>query len=67
MRPSNVDETQGGTVGESTSSSTPPKETGSVEWNTEQLFGTAQEVSIRHADLLYRLRRTKQGKLILTK
>jgi hemin uptake protein HemP len=38
-----------------------------VEWNTTQLFGTAHEVGIRHEGHLYRLRRTKLGKLILTK
>lgn len=38
-----------------------------VEWNTSQLFGTAREVGIRHEGHLYRLRRTKLGKLILTK
>lgn len=37
------------------------------EWNSEQLFGTSQEVGIRHQGHLYRLRRTKLGKLILTK
>ena len=37
------------------------------EWNSEQLFGRAQEVGIRHEGHLYRLRRTKLGKLILTK
>ena len=39
----------------------------SLEWSTEQLFGTAQEIGIRHQGHLYRLRRTKLGKLILTK
>ena len=32
-----------------------------------QLFGRAHEVGIRHEGHLYRLRRTKLGKLILTK
>ena len=38
-----------------------------AEWSSEQLFGAAREVSIRHEEHVYRLRRTKQGKLILTK
>jgi hemin uptake protein HemP len=40
---------------------------GGVEWSTTQLFGAAHEVGIRHEGHLYRLRRTKLGKLILTK
>lgn len=40
---------------------------GRFEWTSEQLFGRAQEVGIRHDGHLYRLRRTKLGKLILTK
>ena len=44
-----------------------PKTTGAIEWNTTQLFGAAHEVGIRHEGHLYRLRRTKLGKLILTK
>ncbi len=40
---------------------------GQPEWTSEQLFGRAQEVGIRHDGRLYRLRRTKLGKLILTK
>jgi len=40
---------------------------GKSEWNSEQLFGRAQEVGIRHEGHLYRLRRTRLGKLILTK
>jgi len=44
-----------------------PKAGGIIEWNTEQLFGAAHEVSIRHEGHVYRLRRTKLGKLILTK
>jgi hemin uptake protein HemP len=47
-------------VGEATSKDAP-------EWNSEQLFGRAQEIAIRHEGHLYRLRRTKLGKLILTK
>ncbi len=35
--------------------------------NSTELFGTAQEVIIEHAGEEYRLRLTRQGKLILTK
>lgn len=34
---------------------------------SEDLFGTANEVEIAHADVIYRLRITRQGKLILNK
>lgn len=34
---------------------------------SEQLIGSAREVLIRHAGCDYRLRITRQGKLILTK
>ena len=44
-----------------------PKTAVRIEWNTKQLFGAAHEVGIRHEGHLYRLRRTKLGKLILTK
>ncbi len=44
-----------------------PKTARAIEWNTTQLFGGAHEVGIRHEGHLYRLRRTKLGKLILTK
>ncbi|HZA94628.1 MAG TPA: hemin uptake protein HemP [Burkholderiaceae bacterium] len=40
---------------------------GGVDWSTCQLFGAAHEVGSRHEGHLYRLRRTKLGKLILTK
>ncbi|MGH6612436.1 MAG: hemin uptake protein HemP [Burkholderiaceae bacterium] len=40
---------------------------GAPEWNSEQLFGRAQEIGIRHEGHSYRLRRTRLGKLILTK
>lgn len=39
----------------------------SREFDSQALFGTANEILIRHEDMLYRLRRTGQGKLILTK
>ena len=45
----------------------PSKRTRATEWSSEQLFGPADEVVIRHGGSLYRLRRTKLGKLILTK
>jgi hemin uptake protein HemP len=35
--------------------------------NSVELFGTAREVLIEHAGEEYRLRLTRQGKLILTK
>ena len=44
-----------------------PAATDAREWNSEQLFGREQEIVIRHESYLYRLRRTKLGKLILTK
>lgn len=36
-------------------------------FSSEQLFGSSKEIGIEHEDLLYRLRITKQGKLILNK
>lgn len=36
-------------------------------WRTEDLLGTSDEALIVHGDQTYRLRRTKTGKLILTK
>jgi hemin uptake protein HemP len=62
-----VDRSQRGLDVEPVPPSIEPKTAGAIEWNTEQLFGTAHEVSIRHEGHLYRLRRTKLGKLILTK
>jgi hemin uptake protein HemP len=35
--------------------------------NSTELFGGAREVLIEHSGVLYRLRHTSQGKLILTK
>lgn len=37
------------------------------EVRSEDLFGDARTVLIRHADAVYTLRRTGSGKLILTK
>lgn len=64
---SNVDQSKRAVDVELGLPSTEPKVRGAIEWNTEQLFGAAQEVGIRHEGHLYRLRRTKLGKLILTK
>jgi len=64
---SHVDRSQSGFDVEPVLPPTKPKARGAIEWNTEQLFGTAHEVSIRHEGYVYRLRRTKLGKLILTK
>jgi hemin uptake protein HemP len=36
-------------------------------WYSEELFGTRREVLIKHGDEIYRLRCTRQGKLILNK
>ncbi|MEK8051371.1 hemin uptake protein HemP [Ideonella sp. DXS22W] len=36
-------------------------------WPSEVLLGDGIEAHIRHGDALYRLRLTRQGKLILTK
>lgn len=36
-------------------------------FTTEELFGAAAEIEIVHEDAAYRLRITRQGKLILTK
>jgi hemin uptake protein HemP len=36
-------------------------------WRSEELLGTRTEVLILHNDDVYRLRRTRQGKLILYK
>ena len=35
--------------------------------DSRELLGTAQEIEIDHGGLIYRLRRTSLGKLILTK
>ncbi len=36
-------------------------------YNTATLFGGRREILIQHGDKVYRLRITRQGKLILTK
>ena len=38
-----------------------------IEWRSEELFRDQREVLIRHGEELYRLRITRQGKLILNK
>jgi hemin uptake protein HemP len=36
-------------------------------WRSTDLFGPAQEIEIEHGQVVYRLRLTSMGKLILTK
>jgi hemin uptake protein HemP len=36
-------------------------------WSSDELFGEETEVLIAHGDQTYRLRRTRNGKLILCK
>ena len=40
---------------------------GDNRYDSRQLFGNRQEICIEHAGQAYRLRITRQGKLILTK
>lgn len=40
---------------------------GQLIYSSTQLFGSAREISIRHEDSVYRLRITRQRKLILNK
>ncbi|MFN0021135.1 MAG: hemin uptake protein HemP [Pirellulaceae bacterium] len=42
-----------------------PSATARVVWNSLELLGGHKEVVIQHGELQYRLRQTKQGKLIL--
>lgn len=44
-----------------------PPATGRERWRSEELLGNRCEVLIEHQGELYRLRRTRQGKLILHK
>jgi hemin uptake protein HemP len=46
------------------SSPAPPPER---EIDSASLLGAGTEIRIRHSDVVYTLRRTRQGKLILTK
>jgi hemin uptake protein HemP len=47
----------------------PPPETSAPQkvWRSEELFGDQREVLIVHNNEIYRLRRTRQNKLILNK
>jgi len=45
----------------------PPMNGQPVVYDSRQLFGAGKEVLIRHAGEIYRLRMTRQNKLILTK
>ena len=45
----------------------PPASESRKRLRSSDLFGDAQEILIEHADAEYRLRITRQGKLILTK
>lgn len=52
----------------------PPADSGNASdvqkqraWSSEELFGSQREVTIVHGDQVYRLRQTRQGKLILYK
>lgn len=42
-------------------------ETAQRQWSSQELFGMAREVLITHGDDVYRLRKTRNGKLILHK
>jgi hemin uptake protein HemP len=45
----------------------PPTQIPRESWRSEELLGSRTEVLIEHNGELYRLRRTRQGKLILYK
>ena len=45
----------------------PDAPAGQPSFTTEQLFGSATEIGIAHQGLTYRLRITRQGKLVLNK
>ncbi len=45
----------------------PPRATTIPQWQSEQLLRGSKEVLIHHGDEIYRLRLTRQGKLILYK
>ncbi|MEM7190351.1 MAG: hemin uptake protein HemP [Pseudomonadota bacterium] len=44
-----------------------PETTQPVQLSTEDLFGDARILNIQHQDMIYTLRITRQGKLLLTK
>jgi hemin uptake protein HemP len=45
----------------------PAPSPGIAQYDSRELFGQATEISIRHEHLVYRLKITRQGKLILNK
>lgn len=45
----------------------PDTPAGQPSFTTEELFGSATEIGIAHQGLTYRLRITRQGKLVLNK
>ncbi|WP_439603336.1 hemin uptake protein HemP [Devosia sp.] len=45
----------------------PDQQVGLPSFTTEELFGGANEIGIAHQGLTYRLRITRQGKLVLNK
>lgn len=45
----------------------PDVQAGQPSFTTEELFGGATEIGIAHQGLTYRLRITRQGKLVLNK
>ena len=47
--------------------SAPPPAAARESWRSEELLGNKTEVLILHGTEVYRLRRTRQGKLILYK
>ena len=47
--------------------SSPDRRTDSYVYSTETLFRGRGEITIRHEDTFYRLKITRQGKLILNK
>jgi hemin uptake protein HemP len=54
-------------VNESAARAQVPRAPSTREFNSRTLFGDAQEVRIEHYGQEYRLRQTRNGKLILTK
>ncbi len=44
---------------------TDPPAPAQIVWTSQELLGDHKEVVIQHGELMYRLRQTKQGKLIL--
>ena len=45
----------------------PPQRPAAASLDTRELFGTRRELTIQHGDDVYRLRITRNSKLILTK